>query len=133
MTVQSRDDTAAAILAALEASERFALAANLAPGMTARLRIIVEELVSNALRHGACDGRPTTVELVLEEAKRRVKLQLYDDCAPFDPTADKQFDGPDRESGGGVGLALIRAWARDVSYVREAERNLVRLTLGAQD
>jgi anti-sigma regulatory factor (Ser/Thr protein kinase) len=127
-TVQPRDDAAPAILAALEATERFAMRAALAPAVAARLSIVVEELVSNALRHGG-DGRAITVELSLTESDGQVRLDLADDGAAFDPTAERRFDGPDRESGGGVGLALIRAWAGEIAYARERGLNRVRVIL----
>ena len=119
---------APAIIMALKASERFSLSAGLAPIAAARLGVVIEELVSNTLRHGA-ESRDITVEFVLSEAAGQVRIELTDNGAPFDPTAEREFDGPDRDSGGGVGLALIRAWAYEASYARESGRNHVRITL----
>jgi anti-sigma regulatory factor (Ser/Thr protein kinase) len=127
-TVRSGDDTAPAILAALEAGKRFALRAALAPTATARLNIVVEELVSNALRHGGKD-RTVTLDLTLSATNRQVHLDLADDGAEFDPIAERPFDGPDHESGGSVGLAMIRAWAREAACTREGPLNRVRLSL----
>jgi two-component sensor histidine kinase len=132
VTVQPRDDAATAILAALEATERFAANALLASNQATRLTNIVEELVSNALRHGR-DGRAVELDLALSASDGLVSLDLAADGIAFDPLADRGFDGPDRESGGGVGLALIRAWARDTAYVREGGRNRVHLSVPARD
>lgn len=127
-TVQCRDDAGPAILGALEAAEGFAVRTKLPPIAAARLSVVVEELVSNALHHGAGE-RAAAIELALTAADGVVTLELADTCAAFDPTAERPFDGPDSESGGGVGLALIRAWARDWSYSREKGRNCIRLAL----
>lgn len=131
-TLRPGGDTARTILDALEATDRFAMRAALAPSVAARLNIVVEELVSNALRHGSND-RGVTLELGLTASDGHVRFELADDGAEFDPTAERQFGGPDRESGGGVGLALIRAWAHETAYAREGERNCVQLTLPARD
>ena len=128
-TVQPRDNPGPTILAALEAAERFAQRAALAPATLARLRIVVEELVSNALRHG-CNGNAVAIELALTADNGAVILDLADNCSAFDPT-ERRFDGPDRESGGGVGLELVRSWTRDIAYAHDGERNILRATLPA--
>jgi anti-sigma regulatory factor (Ser/Thr protein kinase) len=127
-TVRSRDDIGAGILAALAHVERFGLHAQLPPIAAARLSVVVEELVSNTLRHGGGD-QPITIEIGLSVRNKLVMLDLTDDGAQFDPTAERKFDGPDAISGGGVGLALIRAWARNSSYARANGRNRVILAL----
>lgn len=119
---------ASAILAALSAAERFARAAPLTAAGAARLAVIIEELVSNVLRHGAA-GHKVTMELTLRAQERDVVLVLVDDGAPFDPTATRGFAGPDPQSGGGVGLELVKAWSRDLTYLREEGRNRLALTL----
>jgi len=131
-TVRSRDDVGPAILSALEAAERFAVREQLAPIAAARLSVVIEELVSNTLRHGA-GGGDVTVWFTLTHADGSIRVDLADDAEAFDPTAEKQFDGPDRESGGGVGLALISAWAQEASYAREDGHNRMRLALPSGD
>ena len=59
-----------------------------------------------------------------------LRLQLSDDGTPFDPVsatpAEKDFDDLD---GGGMGIGLILQLAADTSYAREADRNVLTLTL----
>jgi anti-sigma regulatory factor (Ser/Thr protein kinase) len=126
--VSAGDDPAAASLAALDAAEDFASAAGLDARGGARLAVVVEELVSNAVRHGAGDGQ-IMVELSLAANDGEIALSLIDDGVAFDPTAQRDFSGPDAESGGGVGLALVRAWANAFTYSREGGRNRTELTL----
>jgi anti-sigma regulatory factor (Ser/Thr protein kinase) len=126
--VSAGDDPAAASLAALAAAEDFASAAELDARGGARLAVVVEELVSNAIRHGAADGQ-ITVELSLAAHEGEIALALIDDGVAFDPTADRDFSGPDADSGGGVGLVLVRAWANAFTYSRERGRNRTELML----
>ena len=126
--VSAGDDPAVASLAALAAAEDFALDAGLDARGGARLAVIVEELVSNAVRHGA-DAGSIAIDLMLEAGEGEVAIRLSDDGLAFDPTAERNFAGPDVETGGGVGLALVRAWANGFAYRREDGRNVVELRL----
>ena len=126
--VSAGDDPAAASLAALAAAEDFAHEARLDARGGARLAVVVEELVSNAIRHGAADGT-IAIDLSLTAADGEIALELVDDGVAFDPTAERSFAGPDAENGGGVGLALVKAWANALTYRREANRNVLELRL----
>ena len=126
--VSAGDDPAAASLAALAVAEDFAHDAGLDARGGARLAVVVEELVSNGVRHGA-GGGAIAIDLRLEADEGEVALTLSDDGLAFDPTADQGFAGPDAETGGGVGLALVRAWARTFSYTRNDGRNVIDLRL----
>ena len=126
--VSAGDDPAVASLAALAAAEDFAHAAGLDARGGARLAVVVEELVSNAVRHGAADGT-IAIELTLDARDGEVALVLTDNGVAFDPTADRNFSGPDAETGGGVGLALVKAWANTLAYRRDDGRNVVELRL----
>ena len=126
--VSGGDDPAAASLAAVAAAEDFASEAALDARGGARLAVVVEELVSNAVRHGAADGS-IAIDLTLTADEGEIALVLIDDGVAFDPTAERNFSGPDAESGGGVGLALIKAWANRLVYSRDAGRNRIDLRL----
>lgn len=123
------DDPARVSLAALLAAEDFATDEDLGEQARSRLAIVVEELVSNAARHGARSGA-ITIELTMRALEGEVALLLEDNGRAFDPTAKRTFSGPDAETGGGVGLALVRAWARAFRYTREGDRNRIELVLG---
>lgn len=127
--VSAGDDPAAAVLAALDAAEHFASDAALDARGGARLAVVVEELVSNAVRHGAEDGS-IAIDLIMAIRGDEVTLVLEDDGVAFDPTEDRAFGGPDAETGGGVGLALVRAWANVFGYDRKYGRNRIELHLG---
>ena len=126
--VSAGDDPAAASLAALAAAEDFASEAGLDARGGARLAVVVEELVSNAIRHGAEDGS-IAIDLAMAISGDAVALVLEDDGVAFDPTVERAFGGPDPDTGGGVGLALVKAWANSFAYSRQDGRNVIELRL----
>ena len=101
---------------------------NLPRAMVARLRIVVEELYSNAIKHGYGGGAGGPVRLRL---RRQPAIELvYEDAAPpFDPTA-WQPPGDPAQPGvvGQKGIALILGLAASARYERLPGGN--RLTLG---
>ena len=126
--VSAGDDPAKASLAALIAAEDFATDEDLDARVRARLAVVVEELVSNAVRHGA-QGGPIALELGMTVNADEIAIMLEDDGIAFDPTQDRGFSGPDAKSGGGVGLALVRAWTTAFRYDRVNDRNRLELRL----
>ena len=93
-----------------------------------KVAIVVEEVISNSLRHGG-ENRDVSLSLALEEKAGAVELEIEDDAPPFDPSRTVDFSGPDPRTGGGIGLAIIRAWGEDITYARRDNRNILRLTL----
>lgn len=126
--VSAGDDPAAASLAALAVAEDFASAASLDARGGARLAVVVEELVSNAIRHGTA-GVAIAIDLTLTAGEGEIALALVDNGVAFDPTVERNFSGPDAETGGGVGLALVKAWANAFAYTRDNGRNVIELRL----
>ena len=113
------------VMAAIDAAGAFAETAELSPGMAARLTITVEELVANALEHGSAGE----VTLELADHADRIALTLTDSGIAFDPRATIADDLPDPETGGGVGLSLVKAWSRIEGYAREGGSNRLELSL----
>ena len=119
------EDPGAVVMAAIDAAGAFAETAELSPGMAARLTITVEELVANALEHGGAGD----VTLELADHADRIALNLTDTGIAFDPREAIAHDLPDPDTGGGVGLSLVKAWSRIDGYSREAGRNRLELSL----
>jgi serine/threonine-protein kinase RsbW len=126
---RSGEPAAPVIAAALNASAAFAADGGLGPAAAAKLAVIVDELVGNLLRHGEaeCEIR---IDLTLRREADEVAVVLEDNCRPFDPRAT-EFAGPDAESGGGVGLALVRGLATIDDYERDRDVNRLSLRLRA--
>lgn len=93
--------------------------------------VALDELVANALTHGARPGGPgveVTVEGTLESD--RLVVMVRDGGEPFDPLAQAPPDTTlaleDREPGG-LGLHLVREMMDEVCYSRRGDQNEVVL------
>lgn len=116
-----------AIEDAVAAAHRFARAAALDGAVTARLAIIVEELIANVIEHGE-PGPGDLVELTLARLGGEVSLILEDRGQAFDPRLRQRPDAlPER--GGGAGLALVNAWTRILSYESAEAGNRLELII----
>ncbi|MBV1689726.1 ATP-binding protein [Novosphingobium sp. G106] len=112
----------AALLAATGAVEAFAGSAELDRVTARRLAIIVEEIVANVLDHAAHD-RDIAFTLSLDHRESGPLVTLEDDSDAFDPRTAASVEAPNPDRGGGVGLALVSAWAEIVSYDSAEGRN----------
>lgn len=123
------EDSGPTIAAALAAARDFAQGAGLAEETRAKLLVIVEELVANCVDHGR-NGRTFSVKLHMRSLDEGlVELLFEDDGIAFDPTKSSEFSGPNADTGGGVGLELVKAWAREFTYENKGGRNCLRVAL----
>jgi anti-sigma regulatory factor (Ser/Thr protein kinase) len=104
---------------------------------TNQILLIVDELVSNVIRH-ACSDRPAHVlnlALALEPGNGEVDVTLIfeDDGVAFDPTQVPEpppvtnLDDLDDLDPGGLGLPLVRRMSQHLAYDRVAGRNRILL------
>jgi len=116
----------------IELAERFARQSGMAPALTHRLKIVVEELARNVILHGE-PAAASQIALSLEGTEYGIEITLVDRGRPFDPRTD--LDTPDRdedavpETEGGAGWPLILEWCRIETYERAGAENRLRLTL----
>ena len=106
------------------------------PGVRGDVRLIVEELASNAIAYGGgADGidvgqHELSVDIAI--AGDLLTLEFRDEGAPFDPLStaapDLDVDIMDRPIGG-LGLYLIRQIAEETHYRRVDDANLLRVSL----
>lgn len=126
--VASDRDPRSTIVEALQFARDFLSRSCLDERACVKASIVIEELVSNCLRHGGAD-RDISLWLALNFVGDGLAIEVEDDGPAFDPTATIEFTGPDRETGGGIGLVILRTWGEDLSYQRSSERNVVRLKI----
>jgi anti-sigma regulatory factor (Ser/Thr protein kinase) len=117
---------------------RDAVTAYLAPiGLSARaqygVELILEEALSNLAWHAFNqDPGPRRVDIAVEVRDDEVLLSLQDDGQPFDPLQAKAASRPkslDEAQPGGLGLVLIRKFAKSVRYERRDSRNELAITV----
>jgi serine/threonine-protein kinase RsbW len=101
------------------------------PDAVAReLHVIVDEVLSNAIRHGYEDDRPHEIGVTLARSAQEITLEVDDDGKPFDPTtapAPPSRARRGKTSVGGLGLVFVRELSDSVSYRHDGARN--RLTV----
>lgn len=126
--VTKDSNPAPAIRHSLQFAREFIAQHSFEPRLQVKLAIIVEELVTNSLRHGG-KAQDLALLLALQESHGAVRLKIEDDGPPFDPIAVPPIAGPDPETGGGIGLAIVHAWGEEPSYLRGSDSNALELTL----
>lgn len=104
-------------------------------GLRDDVRLIVEELASNAIEHGNTQGiEPEQHDLCvdIDIHDERLTLQFHEGGAPYNPLSEAppSLDGDilDRPIGG-LGIHLIRNLAEDLHYARIDQFNILRITL----
>lgn len=126
--VASGQDPRSAIVDATEFAREFMTSAGLSAKAKVKALVVIEELVSNVLRHKD-PAQDLNLTLSLDTENDEVLLELDDDSVAFDATLNQAFAGPDPERGGSVGLAIVRAWGTSMRYARKDGRNVLTLTV----
>lgn len=117
---------------ALERLDAFWAASGVPDDAAFRLRLAVDELVSNVIDHGYATNARGAVQVTAERQPDRVTLDLVDDAALFDPFSAAR---PDLDAGvearplGGLGVHLVRELMDEARYAVEGGRNHVHLEL----
>ena len=96
-----------------------------------RLEVVLEELVSNVVRHNAT---ATTVTVEADYRDGAVSLAIEDNGAAFDPfelTTPSRFTTLEEAKLGGLGVPLIRRLTQSVHYQRTGGRNRVSAVVAA--
>jgi len=100
---------------------RFCRQYSLGPEAEFELNLVTEELFSNAIRHGGCEGMRDAARVQLEMLPDGVAIEFADRGAPFDPTTAPapELDAPlETRQIGGLGIHLVRQIVRDLRYER---------------
>ena len=131
--------TPAGLRAALAGVVRNAARMGFAQVTQAKLRLVVEELYTNTLRHSAATSA-TRVRVRLQRTSRsRVCLRFEDEGAAYDPFAPAhlaalgaalQLPVEDRPVGQ-LGIVLIEGLAHSVTYARVAGCNRIDVVIAA--
>jgi serine/threonine-protein kinase RsbW len=104
-----------------------ALALALDDPLVFKLRLILEELVVNALTHGGGAARARVqVQVTIRREADKLRIEVQDDGVAFDPTAaespDVGLSAEDRDIGG-LGIHFVRQLTQEFSYERVGEFN----------
>jgi serine/threonine-protein kinase RsbW len=117
-----------------DALEAFCQAEALPEETAWRLKVAMDEIVTNVVAHGTNGQAGGTIDVWFCRDRDIVEVRVEDDGVPFDPLSrpDPDVTRPleDRQPGG-LGIALIKGLLDDVRYERTT-RNILTLRKGLQ-
>jgi serine/threonine-protein kinase RsbW len=103
-----------------------------------QIDLVLDELVSNVIRHGLKGDKEHFIEVNLHRDGHDLTLEVEDNGVPFNP-----LDAPipditlpiEERQAGGLGIHLVRQFMDSLAYERRGERNylLMKKRLGEQD
>jgi anti-sigma regulatory factor (Ser/Thr protein kinase) len=97
-----------------------------------RLNLALEELFTNAVRHGGCRGMADAARIRLQPDGAHILVEYSDRGRPFDPADAPPPDlsaALEERTSGGLGLHFVRQIARDFEYHRVGEKNQITMRL----
>jgi anti-sigma regulatory factor (Ser/Thr protein kinase) len=103
---------------------------SLARALAQRIDLCLTEIVTNVVDYGYADGRGGAVAVYFWGQSDRVVFRIDDEGVPFDPTSFVPPDLPHSLADatiGGRGIRLVRHYANEIHYRRNAETNQLTL------
>jgi len=99
-----------------------------------RVRLILEELLTNSIRHGYREERDTGIRIELDVVEGCPAIVYEDMAPPYDPLqraaeASTREDAPVDAPPGGLGVLLIGKLSCHATYAYEDGRNRVSLVV----
>jgi serine/threonine-protein kinase RsbW len=100
-----------------------------------RVRLVVEEILTNIIKYAFPDDDPHEISVRLKPAEDRLTIEFEDDGAEFDPRSAPPPDlsaSLEETSVGGLGLHLVRANVEKMEYLREGPKNRLTVELSVE-
>jgi serine phosphatase RsbU (regulator of sigma subunit)/anti-sigma regulatory factor (Ser/Thr protein kinase) len=101
------------------------------PAIVADVNVVLDEVLSNIIRHGYTDEAVHEIRVRLAAASESLDVDVEDDGIAFDPTTAPTVPpaGNVRErEAGGLGLHFVHHLMDEVRYVRSGARNRLHLS-----
>ena len=108
--------------------DRSAVAAGAGPELLLRIELVLEELLVNHVLHAYGSGEGDSEVACFCRAPGYFCLEVVDEAVPFDPLGYAPPDltlAPRDRPIGGLGIHMIRSLADEISYRREAGKNVI--------
>jgi serine/threonine-protein kinase RsbW len=122
----------ASVSTVLDKLEAFAEENGIAPQQIMRLNLILDELITNTVSYGFPKGGAGTIHLSVELVDGTVNVELKDNGVAFNPIEavlpERSGDVDQREIGG-LGLKLVRNYAKRLDYRRDGAFNHLHLEM----
>lgn len=125
--------TVQAIQVVRAALDNMARSHGLVPTATAKLHIILDEMLSNIIKHGygsSDTSKPSQdrIDVTLQLEARDFSILISDGARPFDPTQPAFSVDEERPRLGGRGLDMVKALCNSITYARIDAHNVTTLT-----
>ena len=94
------------------------------------IHVVLDEVLSNAIRHGLAGAASHAIVVTLELSEDEIVVEVEDDGVAYDPT---QAAAPvlaatlEERKDGGLGVAFVRALTDSIEYRRIDGRNRLML------
>jgi serine/threonine-protein kinase RsbW len=111
---------------AIDFVDEFRARHGLPEGDADAVRMVLDELLSNAIRHGLGERGGDPVSIALDYAAGEIRLEIEHGGPGFDPTgvpAPVLAGTLDERRPGGLGIAFVRGLTDSFEYRRAYERN----------
>ena len=95
-----------------------------------KIKLAVEEAVTNIIDYAYPDGADGTIKIAIEADAKTIRFVITDTGAEFDPTSVTKADttlGIDDRPIGGLGIFLVRNLMDSINYERIEGKNVLRL------
>jgi anti-sigma regulatory factor (Ser/Thr protein kinase) len=92
--------------------------------------LMVEEVLTNILRHGRHDGQACNIEMTLSCDAQGFEIHVSDTAAPYDPLARPDPDvtlSLENRRPGGLGVFMVKRLADQIAYQYVNGRNHLRI------
>ena len=96
------------------------------------LRLCLEEAVANLVMHGVPVPGADAVSMIVDCTDDGLRLTVTDRCEAFDLRSVTSVSLADRSPAqiGGLGIHLMRQYARVIDYARDGDANRLTVTIG---
>jgi serine/threonine-protein kinase RsbW len=101
-----------------------------------QIDLVLDEVVSNVIRHGFNDGKEHIIEVSLGRENDLLSVTIEDDGRPFNPLDSPDFDVDqpiEARRIGGMGIHLVRQIMDTVTYERREGKNCLLMTKRRSD
>lgn len=110
---------------AIEAFERFGRARDVPDGLAWRVKLALDEILSNVVRHGGLDER-SPIDMTFSFEAGVVGVEIVDAAAAFNPLLAPAPDASRplaARTVGGVGITIVKGLMDETRYERRDGRN----------
>ena len=113
------------------AAEEFGETHGWGPALVYKIHLVLEEMILNVIKYGYTDEEIHSIDVSLDAQDATVTIHIVDDGKPFNPLVDAPPPNTEGEMEerriGGWGIHIVRSLMDDFSYVRDNDKNKVKL------